>query len=162
MAFYPGQEEMLIASRDTLDNVDFFHMMSYDQPNGEHSGWKWMASVVRRLKATSPMPWHKVTLGLPFYGRDVRTSEAATYNDLLRDNPDIDEDTDLVGTQSFNGPNTIRRKTTYAWQQGLGGVMIWEVGQDAHPSNERSLSVAVSQSVDELYRLNDGGDATEL
>ena len=31
---------------------------------------------------------------------------------------------------SFNGVSTIRAKVSYAIELGLGGVMIWEVGQD--------------------------------
>ena len=30
----------------------------------------------------------------------------------------------------FNGAGTIREKVRYAKQLGLGGVMIWEAGQD--------------------------------
>ena len=35
----------------------------------------------------------------------------------------------------INGPGTIERKTRRAAELGLGGVMIWEVGQDCrvHP-----------------------------
>ena len=31
---------------------------------------------------------------------------------------------------SFNGVSTIRAKVSHAIELGLGGVMIWEVGQD--------------------------------
>ena len=38
---------------------------------------------------------------------------------------------DTAGGFHFNGPTTIRRKTQHAVQGGYGGVMIWELGQDA-------------------------------
>ena len=31
----------------------------------------------------------------------------------------------------FNGIKTIQQKTRYAKEIGLGGFMIWELGQDA-------------------------------
>ena len=31
----------------------------------------------------------------------------------------------------FNGPSTIRAEIRYAGEQSLGGIMIWEIGQDA-------------------------------
>jgi GH18 family chitinase len=31
----------------------------------------------------------------------------------------------------FNGPELIRRKTEFALEAGLAGVMFWERGQDA-------------------------------
>lgn len=34
----------------------------------------------------------------------------------------------------FNGVDTIFAKTKHALQQGLGGIMIWEVGQDCRLS----------------------------
>ena len=38
--------------------------------------------------------------------------------------------TDEAGGYYFNGPDLIMRKTRLARELGLGGVMIWEVGQD--------------------------------
>jgi GH18 family chitinase len=35
-----------------------------------------------------------------------------------------------VGSDYFNGIDTIAAKTGYALDRGLGGVMVWELGQD--------------------------------
>jgi hypothetical protein len=40
----------------------------------------------------------------------------------------IEEDSDEWGEYFFNGIATIRHKTKFALEQGLGGLMIWEVG----------------------------------
>lgn len=37
---------------------------------------------------------------------------------------------DFAGNFFFNGPATVRRKAAFAAQEGLAGVMIWEIGQD--------------------------------
>ena len=44
----------------------------------------------------------------------------------------------------FNGPETIAKKTRYAIEAGLGGVMIWELGQDAE--GEASLLQAITKT----------------
>ena len=52
-----------------------------------------------------------------------------SYEDLLKDGP-LDPDTDKVRSIYFNGVSMIRRKVRHGLDRGLGGVMIWEVGQD--------------------------------
>lgn len=79
-----------------------------------------------------------LTLGLPFYGRDLRTGDWTSYEDLIQRNPSMDtsiqtvagEERDVVNNVGFNSRSTIAAKTMRlieagnAWQ----GVMIWEVG----------------------------------
>lgn len=96
----------------------------------------------------------------PFYGRDTRTGEAATYGDIVRDHPSLKEDADEAGTQSFNGPATISAKVEHAWDQGLAGVMVWEAGQDAAPDHPRSLARVISETVVKL-RQRDADRARE-
>ena len=43
---------------------------------------------------------------------------------------DATRQTDEVGGYYYNGRATIGAKVRLARQLGLGGVMIWEVGQD--------------------------------
>ena len=38
---------------------------------------------------------------------------------------------DEAGGFFFNGPNTLAKKVKLAKERGLGGAMIWEIGQDA-------------------------------
>merc|ERR1739845_301115 len=35
----------------------------------------------------------------------------------------------------FNNANTLAKKVRFALKSGLGGVMIWELGQDTHASH---------------------------
>ena len=56
-----------------------------------------------------------------------------TYEDIVQKNSltgkedEVPKDGALVG---FNGRRTIAWKTKLAFNEGVGGVMIWEVGQD--------------------------------
>jgi len=56
-----------------------------------------------------------------------------TYEDLVQRHK-LDPSWDTVQDQGarvgFNGITTIERKTQLAVDRGLGGVMIWESGQD--------------------------------
>ena len=78
-------------------------------------------------------PPAKVTLGLPFYARHTRTGDWKSYEDVLGQTgalePSVDEAASYAGYY-FNGAGLIERKVALARRLGLGGVMIWEVGQD--------------------------------
>lgn len=50
--------------------------MSYDQ-HGKHSTWEFGKQSV--MQGVAMLPPAKLTMGLPFYSRDVRTGEWDTY-----------------------------------------------------------------------------------
>ena len=56
-----------------------------------------------------------------------------------------DPGADEAGGYYFNGVATIRHKTRYAIDQGLNGVMIWEIGQDTQ--DHTSLLLAIHEEV---------------
>ena len=106
--------------------VAALHMMSYDQ-GSKHSTWEFAERVARQ--GAELLPPGKVTHGLPFYDRHVRTGDWKSWEDLVQQHrpaPGVDE----AGGYYFNSAELIERKTRLAAQLGLAGVMIWEVGQD--------------------------------
>jgi GH18 family chitinase len=124
--------------REAFDHVDWVNLMAYDHP-GRHSTFEAaQADVQQILRAGAPA--RKIALGLPFYGRDTtRRQRTLSYREIVAQHhprPEIDE----VGDIYFNGPTTIRRKTEYAIEAGLAGIMIWELGQDA-PGEQALLTV---------------------
>ena len=122
-----------------------------------------------------------MTLGLPFYGRDSRSGDWTTYEDLVQRHaplaPSVDEvpapppdgggrgrggKKATATTIGFNGVATITEKTRRAARAKLGGVMIWEVGQDCRlapvthgdtthvqtcPDRDASLLVAIANGI---------------
>ena len=124
--------------RGAFDSVDWVNVMAYDHP-GQHSTLEAAQSDVKKL-LDAGAPTGKITLGLPFYGRDTKNpDQALTYREILakfRPGPEKDE----IGTMYLNGPATIRRKVEYALKARLAGVMIWELGQDA-PGDQSLLNV---------------------
>lgn len=91
------------------------------------------------------MPGERLVVGLPFYGRRMeRLSEAMSYRDIL-ERFDPPPDADEAGGFFFNGQETIRKKTRFAKERGLRGVMFWQLGQDA--PGPRSLLGAIRDEV---------------
>jgi len=132
MAYYPDtQQEHILHTKKFYDVLDYMHMMAYDQPK-EHSTWQFAVDGVRKA---AKLPQKKVTLGLPFYSRDVKMGEWKTYHDIeieyqTKHGKSLPPSVDRVGDHYFNGIDMIKKKTKLAMERGLGGVMIWESGQD--------------------------------
>ena len=101
-------------------------MRRYDN-RGQHSTFEHFAQATRQGLAA--LPPGQVAVGLPFYGRSVRTGDWTSYEDLAGSG-ELSKEQDTVGDVFFNGVATIRRKVRHALDAGAGGVMVWEVGQD--------------------------------
>jgi chitinase len=131
---------------ETLATFDFINVMSYDHCGPwtgacEQATMQWAMDDLGYFAVERGIAKEKLVLGVPFYAwcwgvcNDV---PAFTYAELIAQRPDayqfdwIDED----GRQlSYNGEATIMQKV--ALSREYGGVMIWELGQDA--VGERSL-----------------------
>jgi len=121
--------------------VDRIHVMAYDHA-GRHSTFEQAAGDIQAFLERGAPP-EKLLLGVPFYGRSIdNPAEAFTYAEIVsRYNPapEVDE----AGGIYFNGIATIQQKTRYALAQQLGGVMIWELGQDT--ADDTSLLEAIQR-----------------
>jgi len=126
---------------DLYTAVDRIHVMAYDH-EGRHSTFEQAVGDIQAFLARGAPP-EKLLLGVPFYGRSLsQWNNAFTYADIVAQHhpaPDVDE----AGGIYFNGMATIQQKTRYALEQHLGGVMIWELGQDT--AGDTSLLRAIRQ-----------------
>lgn len=130
-----------------LNAVDFINVMAYDGGDGErHSQYDFAVDCGTYWKDTRGLPSHKVVLGVPFYARP----SWAGYGAILAEVPNA-WSTDSVtynGMEVFyNGVETIKKKTRYA-KENLGGVMIWELTQDAQ-DREKSLLQAIGDAAEQ-------------
>lgn len=124
-----------------IEAVDAVNLMSYDAP-GKHSTLDAAQSDVRKL-LDQKVPAEKIRLGLPFYGRGiVQRDLTKTYAEISKSNSGSINDDEFNGVY-FNGPATIHAKTQFAQVNNLGGVMVWEIGQDA-PGDASLLKVIQS------------------
>lgn len=123
-------------------HVDLMHAMTYDANGGHHSPMSLAQGAIAKATAAG-LPLRQVTLGLPFYGRSTESGDWTTYEDLVQRHHPLDPALDALPLQpggappqgqapfiGLNGRHTIAAKTALAVQQGLGGVMVWEAGQD--------------------------------
>jgi GH18 family chitinase len=140
MAVNPSQA----LAAEAWNAVDRIHIMSYDHDGNEHSTLNQAQTDLAKLLARH-IPKEKLFLGLPFYGRKRGGNpDSLSYSQIVRRfHPAADEDS--AGGFYFNGINTIQKKTRYAVDQGIGGVMIWEVGQDTNDTT--SLLRAIKEIV---------------
>jgi GH18 family chitinase len=150
-AFAPHGMELSIAvnpyqtfTPDAVAALDHIFLMAYDD-DGRHGTVEFAQRMVKVYRDQG-VPAEKLVLGVPFYGRPiVRTHTSGgnnAYHRILRDHPDLGPDQDEVEGVYFNNLTTIRRKTRLAREQGLAGVGMWEITEDA--PGDRSLLSAMA------------------
>ncbi len=132
--------------QSAYDAVDAIHLMTYDMGK-RHATKRDATSSMRRL-VRSGAPKEKIVLGVPFYGRRMDDRDMAmAYSHIMEQyKPQADEDE--AGGFYFNNIETIRRKTRYAMEEGLAGIMIWELSMDTDAKN------SLLQAIDEERRGN--------
>lgn len=90
------------------------------------------------------IPRNKLVLGVPFYAQPEEENEAQlAYNEIIEHNSTNSERDRAIINQviyHYNGIKTIQRKTKLASDNGLGGMMIWEIGHDA-PGDQSLINV---------------------
>ena len=124
-------------STDAVGHLDFINLMAYDGPRTDHSSYAMAERSIASWLARGIHP-DKLVLGVPFYARPG----GATYRTLLANDPATASGDRILFKgveQNYNGPATIRRKTELALQLA-GGIMIWELSQDAR-GNDSLLRV---------------------
>ena len=129
-----------------FDSLDWIGVMAYDM-GYPHSEFEESIGALEHWESKG-MEREKLMLGVPFYGRKPN-GDAFTYSyimDTYSPEPDVDEVNNII---YFNGIDTIKQKTTYVVENGYGGIMIWEVGQDT--TDETSLLKAIGDAM--LYAL---------
>ena len=164
MAVYPSQEPLLPPT--ALAKLELVLDMAYDnvcargeRPPCKHSTLAFAERVVDDAERAG-FPLAKLALGVPFYARDVYTGAAVTYAALVEQHGvDKNPRSDRTGNWYYNGPATLAKKVHLAHQRGLGGIMIWELGQDVKPDAKGSLLRALGE---EVAKVNSNTKKDEL
>jgi chitinase len=108
-----------------MKDIDLLNVMIYDRGR-PHSTYKLAEDSVKTWCDGKGFPREKFMLGVPFY---AHIPTQATYAEIVKQFPEA-ANADAVGGYDYNGKPTIIMKTQLALAQ-VGGIMIWEIGQDA-------------------------------
>ena len=115
--------------KEAYELLDRVHIMSYDHA-GKHSTLEHAKGDAARFVGFG-VPEGKLLLGVPFYARNVKKrNDSKSYGDLAKAH-DLGPGSDWAGDYYFNGIDTMKKKAAHAQELGLGGIMVWEIGQDA-------------------------------
>lgn len=139
-----------------LSYFDFLNIMTYDNTGpwrlnepGPHSPFSMAVSDLDFWTNKRGIPKNKLNLGLPFYGYSFvpGTKHEFHYWEIVQMYPGA-ENADVASaspgdTVYYNGIPTIKKKTAFA-MQNAGGVMIWELLEDA--KDGKSLLTAIDST----------------
>jgi GH18 family chitinase len=136
--------------------VDIVYIMAYDFPvyhtgaGAQHSS---LTNAQGSMEAwnTKGVPYSKMILGVPFYGKSSdRTGVDQLYSVLSASNPATAFTADNMNyggkTYYYNGKPTLESKVTMALGKGSQGIMIWDVAQDR--KDQYSLLSVLKTKVD--------------
>jgi hypothetical protein len=106
-------------------------------------------------------PEDKLGVGMPFFGRVIGTSQspmagtAYTYSQLVAGGTTTDGNYYTVAGQPvwIPGPALAAQRVEFAHERGLQHIIIWELGQDLHPSDANSLLRAAYEARESLMGI---------
>ncbi len=125
-------------TRDVLPYLSFVAIMAYDAEGESHAPFT-LAEEALKLWRDKGFPAYALVLGVPLYSRP---HFLPFWEIVQRDIANADRD-ELQG-ETYNGRTTIIAKTQLAMAQA-GGMMVWELGQDAR--DEYSLLHTITSTV---------------
>jgi chitinase len=131
-----------------ITDVDFLNIMAYDdgyrQEGVHHSSYDFALAAVRYWLDERGTPREKVILGVPFYARSLKTRRSLTFRSISAGDMNA-PGKDVSGEYGYNGFATLRDKTLRLARNLGGGIMIWQIAQDA--PGDKSLLNAIFDAV---------------
>jgi GH18 family chitinase len=135
-----------------FEYFDFVNIMAYDGAGywdanapGQHSSFEFAKSNVAYWLKRG-LPRSKAVLGVPFYGYgfgEAFRKRDYPYSEVVASYPGAENADQAGNTIWYNGLPTIRAKSSYVIEQGLGGIMIWSLDYDV--KGARSLLTAIDE-----------------
>lgn len=139
---------------------DYINIMSYDRvmggsntTPGQHATYESFVSDLNHWATTEQAPRSKIVGGLPFYGYSwdseiekdnvgaVRFKGIIAHFTTKGYTAEEIADADQISKTYYNGRPTIRKKCQYVMDRGFGGVMIWQLFQDAKQEDLKLIKV---------------------
>jgi chitinase len=146
--------------------VDHVNIMAYDgQWDGGYnaanlSPYSYSENIVSywtSLFDTHQISKEKLVLGVPLYAQpEDPNSKQISFETIINNSPDhaaMDVFSYNGTTYHYNGEGTIKQKTQLALDNGLGGMMMWEIGHDADGDYSLTLAIAEVMESENQYSL---------
>ncbi len=136
-AAFPAMKLYSVIDKACLQNFDYINIMAYDnsgpwQPKvvRQHSSYELAENSIDFWSEICQLPKEKIILGMPCYGWEFGKSvRSKTFSSLVDKNKEL-AFLDNTGKTYYNSIPNIIEKTKLA-KERCGGVMLWEIGQDA-------------------------------
>lgn len=149
---YPGARDAAITD-EVFALVDWFNVMVYGnfsetKPGQHHSTYRMLEMSYDYWVKKRGLDPRKYVMGLPLYGLASglpKKTSSTSFSKIMEQNgtkalgTDVAYVTNSIHTAPYpvyyNGIPTISRKTAFALDKRVGGVMFWEISQDAQGEN---------------------------
>lgn len=144
---------------EMLQLLDYCNVMTYDKTGpwsktpGPHAPYEYFKKGIQ-LVVDKGISKSKILPGIPFYGikfksatstegADQRTWKTilATYPKAMYNNEWLEENL------YYDGPDKIRKKVGYVKDEGIRGVMIWELTEDYYEDTSKSLLYILNKAL---------------
>jgi GH18 family chitinase len=142
------QVSQMIIPQAYIADVDRFNVMDYELDYNSSAPYSQSITYLNDW-ANYGVPKSKLLMGVAFYGRSGTSwanTTALTYGSIISEYAaanggaypaaDLDSVTINGTTWGYNGITTLQEKAQYVQQNGYGGMMIWELGQDSFANDK--------------------------
>ena len=137
-------------SKEAIEAVDFISLQCYGPSPVRFSVEKYDSDIQMVLKYG--IPKEKLVAGVPFYGVTMDNSKKTeAYFSFVQEGlitePAQNEVIYKGEKYVFDGQDNIRTKTRYAMEQGLKGMMSWDLATDLPLDDSKSLLKAMVEEL---------------
>lgn len=111
--------------------IDKYNVMLYDLPTSYGLSHSTTADAQASMEAWNAkgVPYSKMLLGIPFYGKHQSSRADLAYN-AFGGNAATNYTSDSYNGYYYNGKPTIEAKMDLVSSKGSQGILIWDLGQD--------------------------------
>lgn len=128
---------------EVFDLVDRVHVMAYAGGYGHHHSSFRYARTAIDTYLDMGAPAEKLHLGIPFFAL-TEGGETLLYREVVRESPEALA-TDRFGEYYYNGEATLRAKARLAAEEGLAGVVAWDLTADS-PGDAALLPILIDEA----------------
>lgn len=178
-AFSAFPQERLEGYQEDFSKVDYWNLMTYDYHIGQEGANAPLYAPRSECVARTVETYEKtgitkkaLNLGIPLYGRGWDAEKGwiqASYDEILREYKDFTYTynpimhtpylTQRENWISYEDVRSVQAKSRYAREEGLGGLMFWELSDDLKQTLRKTArsvweeTESVEQPKREFYRL---------